>query len=447
LNIALFPQAVISGRIVDEDGDPVQARVQVFALTWKHGKQHVRPRGGSMSNDLGEYRCSELSPGKYYISAQSGFRTGMSELPAIPGKADVRPVRTFFPDAPSIENAAPIRVQVGQNLTGMDIRLRTLPTYHVRGSVAGAVAQIGFQSLGVSISPRDFGLNFFFDGSNITKKGTFDLGGVPSGAYSLNLYTQSGSFHMVGSTPVEVGGSDLNDIVINVVPAGTLRGRIQVESGASEAANLGSVQIELQPTDEGVFGWGSAYAKADGSFSLEDLNPQKYNLRLFPTLEGTYIKSVQLGQQEMLGKELDFSQGVSGELLIALSYGVAEAGGTVQIPQQEGSSDPSQAKPATAASIVLVPEELRPDGSGFEYGNTTQTGTFSIKNVPPGRYRAYAFEEVKRDQMDNPDFLKQLESKGVEVDLKENGNQQVQLTLIPAADTQRILAQLGIDAQ
>src|SRR6185312_5854552 len=155
LNIALFPQAVITGRVVDEDGDPIQARLQVYMLRWTHGKQQLQPRRGAVSNDLGEYRISDLAPGKYYISAQSGFRMGMSELPAIPGKADVRQIRTFFPDATSIENAAPIRVQAGQNLTGMDIRLRTLPTYHVRGSLAGAVAQSGFQSLGVSISPRD----------------------------------------------------------------------------------------------------------------------------------------------------------------------------------------------------------------------------------------------------------------------------------------------------
>jgi hypothetical protein len=117
------------------------------------------------------------------------------------------------------------------------------------------------------------------------------------------------------------------------------------------------------------------------------------------------------------------------------------------MPQQDTSSDTSSNKPATAASVVLVPDELRPDGSGFEYGNTTQTGTFTIKNVPPGRYHAYALEEMKRDQMDNPDFLKQLASKGVDVEVKENEKKQLTLTLVPAADTQRMLAQLGIEGQ
>jgi hypothetical protein len=448
LNMAMFPQAVISGRVVDEDGDPIQARVQVLMLSWRHGKQRVLPRRGTMSNDLGEYRVADLPPGKYYISAQSGFRIGTGELPAIPGKADVRPVRTFFPDATGLDGAAPIRVQMGQDLTGMDIRLRTLPTYHVRGRISGTLSRINLSSLGVSVSPRDSGVMFSLGGSNVTKKATFDLGGVPTGSYTLNLYDQSGNFHMIGNTPVEVSGSDVNDAVINIIPAGMLRGRIQIEGAPQangDAVNIGSMRLQLDPV-EGA-GWGTAAVKQDGSFTVEELDPGKYHLVLYPLPEGTYIKSVQLGQQEMLGKELDFTQGVSGELLITLSYGVAEVSGTVQMPQQSASTDASSNKPATAASIVLVPEELRPDGSGFEYGNTTQTGTFSIKNASPGRYRAYAFEEMKRDQMDNPDFLKQLESKGVEVELKENDKKQIQLTLIPAADTQQILAQLGIDAQ
>lgn len=450
LNIAMFPQGVISGRVVDEDGDPVQARIQVYMLSWSRGKQHLQPRRGAMSNDRGEYRIANLSPGKYYLSAQSGFRMGSGELPATPGKADVRPVRTFFPDATSIEGAAPIQVQLGQDLTGMDIRLRTLPTYHVRGGITGALSRTNLQSLGVSISPKDSGFVFFFEGANLTKKGTFDIGGVPTGSYALNLYDESGRFHVIGSTPVEVSGSDVNDAVINVVPAGALRGRVQIE-GAPQAngdvANIGSIRVQLEQIGEGRFFSEPTSVKQDGSFTIEDLDPGKYDLRLWPPPEGTYIKSVQLGQQEMLGKEFDFTQGVSGELLVTLSYGVAEVDGTVQMPSQDSSGGASSNQPATAGSIVLVPEELRPDGSGFEYGNPTQTGTFSIKNVAPGRYRAYAFEEMKRDQLDNPDFLKQIESKGVEVELKENDKKQVQLTLTPAADTQKILAQLGIEGQ
>lgn len=450
LSIRLFPQAVISGRVVDDDGDPVQSMVQIFAVTWKHGKQHLEPRGGRSTNDLGEYRISDLNPGKYYLCAQSSFGRQLNELPAIPGKPDVREVRTFFPDAISIDAAAPVQVQVGQSLPGIDIRLRRMATYHVRGRVAGALPQMSVQTLTVGIAHENSGFTYFFDGSNVAKNGSFDLAGVSNGSYVLTLYGGSGMLRQVGRMPVEVAGSDVNGVVINAIPPGVVRGRVDIEGGpqtGNELANAIPMQVYLQPADEERYNWASSYLKQDGTFAIEDVSPGKYNFRLSRAPDGMHIKSVRLGQQEMFGKELDFTQGVAGELQITLAYGVAEVSGTVQMPQQDASSGNSSPKPATAASIVLVPEELRPDGSGIEYGNTTQAGTFTMKNVPPGRYRAYAMEAVKRDQMDNPDFLKQLESKGVEVDLKPNDKQPLQLTLIPAADTERILAQLGLDVQ
>jgi protocatechuate 3,4-dioxygenase beta subunit len=448
LSIRLFPQAVISGRVVDDDGDPVQSMVQIFAVTWKHGKQHLEPRGGQNTNDLGEYRLSNLNPGKYYLCAQSDFGGHPNELPAIPGKADVRVVRTFFPDAPSIDGAAPVQVQIGQSLTGIDIRLRTTATYHVRGRIGGSLQQASPQSMHVAISPANSGFTFSIGGSNVAKNGTFDLGGVAPGSYVLNVYGAVGLMRTIGRTPVEVTGSDVNGVLINVIASGTLRGRVDVEGGSSGGpASASGLDVYLQPVDDQMFGWGISNTKPDGTFQFENVSPSKYDLRVVNPPDGTYLKSVRLGQQEMFGKELDFTQGVAGELQITLAYGIAEVSGTVQMPQQDASSGSSSPKPATAASIVLVPEELRPDGSGIEYGNTTQAGTFTMKNVPPGRYRAYAMEAVKRDQMDNPDFLKQLESKGVEVDLKPNDKQPLQLTLIPATDTERILAQLGLDVQ
>ncbi len=44
--------------------------------------------------------------------------------------------------------------------------------------------------------------------------------------------------------------------------------------------------------------------------------------------DGAYLKSVRFGQQEMLGKEIDLSQGASGELEITFRYGAAEVDGT-----------------------------------------------------------------------------------------------------------------------
>jgi hypothetical protein len=90
---------------------------------------------------------------------------------------------------------------------------------------------------------------------------------------------------------------------------------------------------------------------------------------------------------------------------------------------------------------------LNADGSGMHYGTATQNGTFSLTQVPPGRYRAYAFEEVNGGQLQIPEVLKQLESRGTEIELKENDKKQIQVPLISADELQQVFAKLGIEAQ
>ena len=60
-----------------------------------------------------------------------------------------------------------------------------------------------------------------------------------------------------------------------------------------------------------------------------------------------------------------------------------------------------------AISIVLVPDVLNADGSGMYYGNANQVDSFTIKNITPGHYRAYALENVNTNELQDPDVLKQ----------------------------------------
>ncbi len=72
LNLRLFPQGVISGTVVDQDGDPADhATVSVLRRSWRSGKLRYISSGGTSANDLGEFRFSDLEPGKYYVNARA----------------------------------------------------------------------------------------------------------------------------------------------------------------------------------------------------------------------------------------------------------------------------------------------------------------------------------------------------------------------------------------
>jgi protocatechuate 3,4-dioxygenase beta subunit len=63
--------SVISGRVLDEFGEPVSdAMVSAMRSVWAGGRRRLQPSGRSdNTNDLGQFRIYGLSPGDYYVSA------------------------------------------------------------------------------------------------------------------------------------------------------------------------------------------------------------------------------------------------------------------------------------------------------------------------------------------------------------------------------------------
>lgn len=451
INLRLNPQAVITGKVLDEDGDPVSnAAVYVLRRTWQRGKRRLLPQGGANVNDLGEFRIADLSPGKYYICASvMNFRRSNEEAPP-PGKPDIRPIRTCHPDAMTLEAATPIEIAAGQDLSGLEIRLHRAQTYHVRGKVVGDLPKGEGRDAGLILAPRD--QDMFFFGTNeasMNKDRTFDMAGVAPGSYTLHLFFMSGNIRGAAHQPIDVGQGDVNDVIVAISPYGSLHGQARLEGmpqAGVNAVNLANVSVYLSPADSATM-FGSmpkGTSKADGSFVIDNVLPGKYYVRTNAPA-GTYLKSVRFGMQEILGKELDLSQAVSGDLEIVFHHGAAEVNGTVQLQDRARSSaTPATAVPAT--SIMLVPDVLNADGSGMYYASANQVGSFTLKSVSPGHYHTYALENANRDELQDPDVLKQLESRATEVEIRENDHRQVQLPLISSEDLQQILVRLGIDS-
>ena len=66
VDFRLTPHGVVSGKITDEDGDPVEGvQVQIMRLVYNQGKKQLQRNNSESTNDLGEYRLSGITPGKY----------------------------------------------------------------------------------------------------------------------------------------------------------------------------------------------------------------------------------------------------------------------------------------------------------------------------------------------------------------------------------------------
>jgi hypothetical protein len=62
---------------------------------------------------------------------------------------------------------------------------------------------------------------------------------------------------------------------------------------------------------------------------------------------------------------------------------------------------------------------------------TDQYGKFTIRGIAPGTYKAYAFKKPEGDfDLDDPEFLKSVDSKGETITLDENAKHSLHLKMI-----------------
>src|ERR1700722_974449 len=70
LVLRMAPAAVISGRILDESGEPVRhASVTLYYDDHSNGVDQIRQTRGAQTDDQGVYEIPSLMPGTYYLSA------------------------------------------------------------------------------------------------------------------------------------------------------------------------------------------------------------------------------------------------------------------------------------------------------------------------------------------------------------------------------------------
>ena len=138
----MSPTAIVSGRVTDEDGDPMSG-VRVLALRKKSGKSAREGIGTAATNDLGEYRLAGLFPGQYWILAMPppDFRDYERQQKSPPGdnQPDTRYMNTYYPGTYDATQASAVVLKAGDE---MPVNLTLVParTYRVRGVVTGVAA-------------------------------------------------------------------------------------------------------------------------------------------------------------------------------------------------------------------------------------------------------------------------------------------------------------------
>jgi len=425
LRYALTPQAVISGRVVDDEGEPAPG-IQVLAL--RRAPPEARSgflpaSGGAQTDDRGEYRLRNLPPGRYLVQAapmmQRSMQTAENQRTAL--------VPTFHPDAASPEGAIWVSVGEGQEAVNIDIQLRRMPVRRISGRVLLEDGKPAERFM-VSNIDRNAPATFILTGRMDVGKepGSFVLDAVPPGSWTLVARLMDNPalpLQRAALAHVDVGDRDVEGVEIRFQPSFVLRGTARVEGpGAEQAkAELAKLQITAMPSPVG-FSFAQATVKEDGTFEMTMHAPARYRIHVHPGASPQlYLASIRTSGGTDVLKEIDLSAGASETVSITMRTDAARI--TAQRPKAE--KEEEVCNPYYAAAFQASEEErlVRPP----VFAPVDESGQAVLFPVPPGEY--YVFGVCAADLMftSDPDLLESLARKAEKI--RVQAGEQKTLTL------------------
>jgi protocatechuate 3,4-dioxygenase beta subunit len=425
IDFRLLPQAVITGKVVDDEGEPVP-HVMVSMLRQMPMSRQPLSTMAMSTNDVGEFRLANVAPGRYTIRAE--LRGGMPGMPTTTPAADPNVegtlgyVSTYYPGVTDPASATPINVTAGQQLAGVDIRLRKDRVFQVMGKVQGAPAGNRLQ---VTLQPqvaRGAMQSYNFGGGGSSKPdGSFTISNVLPGSYDAIVMTfeMGGRPQMVGRTPVTVTNRNVADLVIQAGVPLDLVGRVIVEG---DGVAKPSGQVMIQPVQPLPMFAPPSRIQDDGTFKINGVAREKFYLHVTGLEADAYVKSVRAGDIDVTSQGLDLTGSTTAP---PIEIRVSTKGATVDGAVMDGD------KPAPGVVVAMLPHPFEPAQSAMmrKTATTDQNGRFSVKGVAPGEYRVYAWDTFVPVTFLDAEQLKEFDKLAVAVKVKEKSREQVALKL------------------
>lgn len=419
-DIVLVTVRSVSGSVRWKGGDPAD-RIIVHALLVKRGVAEFRPGDArlTMTNDRGEYRIEGLAPGRYVVYC---YTQGMAQAGSKPRIA----LPVFYPDSslPSVANAIDLR----QTAEASEVTMTLEETTGVKVSgvigpapnlAEGASVLVGLHVTGSPAQPI---------AGTKTKIGVpFDFLGIPPGSYTVIVVAEQRP-NMRTFYPLAVGTSPITDTKIPFVESRSLVGEVEFQARTPEASTQDSSTASVSScpkvrflAQSDKFSLFSALFGATGDnceFYLDGAAlGETYKLTIFQGPPDVYVAKVTQAQQELSGAPFPVVEG-GGRIHVVLKNDVSVVNGRLTNAQN---------RPVTGF-VVLVPKDHTREHL-FRTGVADTNGSFRLTAVPPGEYRAFAFEKNEEDSYLDEEYLRKFSRRAVPVSVEPRSEHNITLEL------------------
>ena len=420
--VKLMPGGAIGGRVVNDDGEPVQGcQVQAYSPLHVGDNSSLQRRGWAQTDDQGEFRIAGLTADRYLIHAQCQEPLPVERQLSSSGSRPEEPreswLPVFYPDSPAASGATLLSVMPGIELSNIEFKLKTTPVVTMRGSLMSAPGQNVNVQLFPDAATGDPSQPL--GGAYDQKDGTFRIDFVSPGSYRLVAWSMAGQPDSLASAEwrVTTGTASPEPVVLQLQAAPVLRGVVEDPAGTDPGAGMGATQQTVirprirglgagrqpqQPDAEPPKGWVQLMPETpspnfpggyrqgdvhqDGSFEIRGLGPGRYRVRYQSATTQAFVDSMQYGATRLERDEIEIAAGAPGQLRIVLGA----KGAHVQIHLPEDSS-PGK---TTAWTVILAPagRSFLP-GAGTPMLMGTSGTDLSYDNLVPGKYFVFAVQQ------------------------------------------------------
>jgi hypothetical protein len=432
LRFEMNPPAFLRGRVIDADGNPARATVE------------LGPQLTANTDAQGSFTFENLRSGPYTLLARPILTKHVTGQ--VPGKDEIRtePVPTYYPSVQDRSLAESITVRAGAELDGYEIRLQSAEVHRVRGIVldpdgkpsAKAKVQLRAKvSIGTGMTIRGSagkGLTYSFGNGRVggqadeqpvttAEDGVFEFPSVRMGEWTVQVTSdwirdeiQQRNFLRLGSATFRVEHQDPDDLTIQFVPPVQLSVPVTVvlSDGSLPAPGVSVSVTVMSDTASGMM---RAPIDPDGVLRFgEMMLPGTCRIQADVEAGNYYVDSISLGSTDVTGQSVELTP-ASPPLKIVL-----KPAGTVRGTLEEGDT----------ATVVLFP----PNFTGIGYSIQGAGKAFELTGIPPGEYNAIALDRFEPAAMTDPSRLRGLMPKATSVRVEPGSTTSIQLNVSHVPD-------------
>lgn len=402
LDLAMTPAAVLSGRVVDELGDPMMYAEVTAQPAGPHSREDEQQR---MTNDLGEFQMSVV-PGKYLLAAYLTEILPIRESrnDQMEGTEMLRYRNTFFPSTIRPAAATTVEGKAGSEVSGLEIHLVQTPLLSISGRLLGEPNKVKNALVTAAAAARLTTMG----ASAQASEARYSVLGLEPGRYRVLATNGEGSGQIYsGVKEVVLTDANVEGVDLVLAPGAKVNGSVL----GPEKGKLKRYKVILSGTDLQV-----TNTNTTGRFRFESVAPDTYYVDV---VEGdqrglgreNYIQSVELNGSKS-GRMVALRSGEAATLRIRISGNGGQLSGKVAFAKGANSK---------GREVWLAPDVDTRGHLGLRLSDISPKGNYTFHGLPPGAYRLGVFDSSKdlMDEDEVEDFIK--DPSALVVTIKQGG--------------------------